>query len=87
MLYKFTETKVYFIEAETEDEALDKYSELHNADLTVEVASPDEASLSDFFNSFDPLEMARRYGKEYMYHLKAYQDFAAESVSPSGNVD
>lgn len=72
MLYKFTETKVYFIEAETEDEALDKYSELHNADLTVEVASPDEASLSDWINSFDPKEMLRRYGKEYMYHLKSH---------------
>ena len=87
MLYKFTETKVYFIEAETEDEALDKYAELHNADLTVEVASPDEASLTDCINSFDPSEMVRRYGKEYIYHLKAYQDFSAESVSPLGNVD
>lgn len=43
MLYKFTETKVYFIEAETEGEALDKYSELHDADVTVEVVSPDKA--------------------------------------------
>lgn len=72
MLYKFTETKVYFIEAETEDEALDKYSELHNADLTVEVVSPDEASLFDCINSFDPKEMAHRYGKEYMYHLNSH---------------
>lgn len=44
MLYKFTKTKVYFIEAETEDEALDKFSELHNADIAVEVVSSDSPS-------------------------------------------
>lgn len=80
MLYKFTETKVYYIEAQTEDEALDKYSELHNADLTVEAVSPDEALPADFFNYLDPKEMVRRYGKEFIYRLKAYQNFAVDSV-------
>lgn len=72
MLYKFTETKVYYIEAQTEDEALDKYSELHNADLMVEAVPPDEALPADFFNYLDPKEMVRRYGKEYIYHLNSH---------------
>lgn len=80
MLFKFTETKVYYIEAQTEDEALDKYSELHNADLTVESVSSGEALLADFVNCCDPKEMARRYGKEYIYHLKSYQNLAVDSV-------
>ena len=42
MLYKFTEVKTYYIEAETEEEALDKYSELHNAEVSVELVPPEE---------------------------------------------
>lgn len=43
MLYKFTEVKTYYIEAETEEEALDKYSELHEAEVSVELVSSENA--------------------------------------------
>lgn len=42
MLYKFTEIKKYYIEAETEEEALDKYSELHEGEVFVELIPPEE---------------------------------------------
>lgn len=40
MLYKFTEVKTYYIEAETEEEALDNFSELQSAEVTVELVPP-----------------------------------------------
>lgn len=42
MLYKFTEVITRYIEADTVEEALDKYSELHEAEISVELVSPEE---------------------------------------------
>lgn len=36
------------------------------------------AMLKDYMDGVHPLEMARRYGKEYIYHLSHFQKFAFE---------
>lgn len=52
MLYKFIETKTYYIEADTEEEAHDKFLNLYEGEVSVELVSSERGRVIQLHDSF-----------------------------------